>query len=60
MFLEKATSDYLLAEQQVATELGSEAVLVTAESLNTLRSAYPNYYLDTQLFVDQLRRIIHG
>ncbi|WP_186250822.1 RelA/SpoT domain-containing protein [Burkholderia gladioli] len=56
--LERATNDYLSAEQQIAEEIGSEAVLVTAESLYGLRVAYPNYFLDTQRFVSQLEGII--
>ncbi|WP_083384090.1 RelA/SpoT domain-containing protein [Cupriavidus sp. USMAHM13] len=58
--LEKATGDYLIAEQQVAEEVGSEAVLVTAESLNALRTAYPNYFLDTQRFVTTLGAIVRN
>lgn len=55
--LEKATEDYILAEQRVAEELGSEAVLVKTESLVALRSAYPNYFLDTQRFLSELQSL---
>src|SRR5690606_3703267 len=55
--LEKATEDYILAEQRVAEELGSEAVLVKIESLVALRSAYPNYFLDTQRFLSELQSL---
>ena len=30
---------------------GSEAVLVSVESVDALRRAYPNYFLDTKVFL---------
>lgn len=55
--LARATDDYIQAEQRVADEGGSEAVLVKTESLVALRSAYPNYFLDTQRFLAELDAI---
>ncbi|MFY1914826.1 RelA/SpoT domain-containing protein [Achromobacter xylosoxidans] len=55
--LDRATQDYIQAEQRVGKELGSEAVLVKTESIAALRSAYPNYFLDTQRFLSELADI---
>lgn len=55
--LDRATQDYIQAEQRVAQELGSEAVLVKTESIAALRSAYPNYFLDTQRFLAELAEV---
>lgn len=56
--LDRATDEYIQAERRVAEELGSEAVLVKTESLFALRSAYPNYFLDTQRFLAELDAIV--
>jgi hypothetical protein len=53
--LAKATADYLGLEKQGADNPGNQAVLVVADSLNALRRAYPNYYLDTQVFLQELQ-----
>jgi len=51
--LEKANNEYLATERR-----GADAVLVSVESLALLRRAYPNYFLDTRVFLDALRRAI--
>ena len=57
--LEKASEEYLKVEKSLSTDLsGAQAVLVSVESLTALRSAYPNYYLDTTEFVFALKRAI--
>jgi ppGpp synthetase/RelA/SpoT-type nucleotidyltranferase len=48
--LDRAAADYLSAEKAMGTK--GDAVLVSVESLASLRRAYPNYFLDTDLFVD--------
>jgi hypothetical protein len=48
--LEKATKDYLEAEKNLSSN--SDAVLVSVESMASLRRAYPNYFLDTTRFVE--------
>jgi ppGpp synthetase/RelA/SpoT-type nucleotidyltranferase len=60
--LVRATEDYAGQEKIVATTPGAEAVLVAVDSLEALRKAYPNYYLDTQVFFENLGRIVtkHG
>ena len=54
--LSLASNRYLAAEQRSGSE--GQAVLVAVSSLKALRSAYPNYYLDTRAFVAALRRAI--
>ena len=55
--LKEATSEYLDVEKRMAEEKrpGSQAVLVSANSLDALRKAYPNFYLDTDMFLTYLR-----
>ena len=48
--LERATKDYLNAEKNLSEN--SDAVLVSVESMASLRRAYPNYFLDTNRFVE--------
>ncbi len=56
--LEEAATAYLDAERSIKGGQGSEAVLVSVDSLAALRRAYPNYFLDTDLFIDALRNVI--
>jgi len=52
--LGRASNDYLLLERSLQGKPGAEAVLVSVESLDALRRAYPNYFLDTQVFLAKL------
>jgi hypothetical protein len=54
--LEEASSAYLEAERSLANNPASEAVLVSVDSLAALHRAYPNYFLDTRLFIDAVKR----
>ena len=56
--LNKATTDYLALEKKIL-ETGStvDAVLVSTDSLQKLRSAYPNYYLDTETFLSIVKEV---
>lgn len=49
-----ATRQYLEIEKKNREMAGAEAVLVSADSLQSLRRAYPNYYLDTGVFLREL------
>jgi len=49
---ETATRDYLAAEIALEGRPGAEAVLVSVDSVTALRTAYPNYFLDTKAFVE--------
>lgn len=48
-----ATDAYAQEEGKVSNTPGSQVVLVGAHSLASLRKAYPNYFLDTELFIRQ-------
>jgi ppGpp synthetase/RelA/SpoT-type nucleotidyltranferase len=53
----QASVDYLAWEKEIelAQVEGAQAVLVSVSSVQSLRRAYPNYYLDTTAFVEALR-----
>ena len=48
----RASEEYLLAEGRAAT---GDTVLVSVESLKSLKRAYPNYFLDIRRFLHQVR-----
>lgn len=52
--LKRATEAYMLAETTLAGPL-EQAVLVSAESVDSLKRAYPNYFLDTDVFLAAIR-----
>ncbi|MFO1483906.1 MAG: RelA/SpoT domain-containing protein [Verrucomicrobiaceae bacterium] len=56
--LELANQHYAKIEQRTKAGEPIEAVLVSAGPIDALRKAYPNYFLDTQEFVQQIRKII--
>ena len=51
---EKASAQYTELEKTLSKEENEEIVLVAAESMEALREAYPNYFLDTDLFLKYL------
>ena len=53
--LPKASEAYLAVEKATAAKPGTQAVLVSLDSVHALRSAYPNYFLDTNAFVTALK-----
>jgi len=55
--LTKAQVDYLTAEKAIVAA-SADAVLVSVDSMAALRRAYPNYFLDTKRFVEELTRAI--
>jgi hypothetical protein len=55
--LETAANDYLEVEKGLSTR-GGDAVLVSVESLDTLRQAYPNYFADTHVFIQAVKQAI--
>jgi putative GTP pyrophosphokinase len=54
--LERANAAYAEVEKQ-ASLTGSQVVLVSAGSIESLRRAYPNYFLDTHEFLRNLGRV---
>jgi len=55
---ELATSKYLDAEKKVKQRSGADAVLVSVDSMAALQRAYPNYFLDTRVFVDLMTKTL--
>ncbi len=56
-----ASDDYLEAEKRFSKQgAGGDAVLVSVDSLASLRRAYPNYYLDTNMFVSLTEKALVG
>lgn len=49
-----AAEAYAASELAAAGTPGMDVVLVRVESIDALRSAYPNYFADTSVFVDAL------
>jgi len=56
--LAQASKDYLRVERFVRGKRGAEAVLVSVDSVNTLRRAYPNYFFDIKLFFTAVLKAI--
>lgn len=55
----RASELYLAAEKKLdGRDDGSQAVLVSVDSVDALKSAYPNYYVDTRAFVDAIKQAI--
>lgn len=52
--LKTASADYITLEKRI-TDGKKDAVLVSADSIEALKLAYPNYYLDTDIFIRQLK-----
>lgn len=56
---DRATQKYLEVEKKIKdTSPNSDAVLVSVDSMNSLRQAYPNYFLDTGVFLGALHDIL--
>ena len=53
-----ALEEYGAIERAIEGQPGKDVVLVTVESLSALRRAYPNYFLDTTIFVESVREAI--
>jgi hypothetical protein len=55
--LERANTEYMMAEKRATDGEQIQVVLVSAGSVDSLRRAYPNYFLDTHDFLHHLKRI---
>lgn len=56
--LQQAQERYTAIERSATGQIGKDAVLVSVDHLDSLRRAYPNYFLDTRNFVAALREMI--
>ncbi len=54
---EVATEEYLKYEKDAAKSSGFVVALVSSNSIDNLKEAYPNYFADSALFVYNLRQI---
>lgn len=45
---------------ELADYSGAQAVLVGADSLRAIRESYPNYYLDTEVFLEKVDGFVQG
>ncbi len=52
--LDKANEDYTEIERRISDGQPLQVVLVSAGSVHSLRRAYPNYFLDTHEFINQI------
>ncbi len=57
--LSKATEDYINIEKEIKNMEGA-VVLVSVNSLKSLKKAYPSYFLDTKEFVSNLETIMNN
>lgn len=55
--LEEASAEYADTEKISSTNKNIQAVLVATNSIDALKKAYPNYFLDTRQFSFALKRI---
>ena len=58
--LEQANNDYAEIERRTKQGEPLEAVLVSAGPIDALKKAYPNYFLDTEVFIQQIEQIVSG
>jgi len=56
--LREATDYYMEIERETKDSPETQAVLVSVDSLTSLKRAYPNYYLDTSAFIHELKEAI--
>lgn len=57
---ERASEEYLNVERNLTKDAGEDAVLVSVDSLAALKRAYPNYFLDTHVFISAVREVLTG
>jgi len=55
--LDEANRVYIAEEEKIAGGAPHQAVLVSTGSIDSLRRAYPSYFLDSQQFLTELGRI---
>lgn len=55
--LDEANAAYAAAELRAQQADDQQVVLVATDSIESLRRAYPNYFLDTNQFLNAIRRI---
>ncbi|EAJ6830236.1 (p)ppGpp synthetase, partial [Campylobacter jejuni] len=56
---QKAQLDYDLLEQISKEKGDTDVVLVSLDEFNLLKKAYPNYYLDSGMFIGSIKKEIN-
>lgn len=54
----KASDEYLEAERKIRDKPTAQAVLVSVESIQALRGAFPNYFADTRVFISTMNHAV--
>jgi hypothetical protein len=57
---EQANAVYTEMESQLPEGSANQVVLVSVDNINALKRAYPNYFLDTDLFSRLVDRVLRG
>jgi ppGpp synthetase/RelA/SpoT-type nucleotidyltranferase len=55
-----AAKQYLALEKESIGDLSKDVVLVSVDSVENLTLAYPNYYMDTDAFVANVKEFVRG
>jgi putative GTP pyrophosphokinase len=55
--IQQAVQIYSHTEEAMRNSPGAQVVLVSAGSVQALKKAYPNYYADTTIFIQHVRRL---
>ena len=55
-----ASVQYLEAERELREVSNADVVLVSVESVSSLKRAYPNYFLDTSRFLKEVQSVLNG
>ncbi len=56
-YIEIASAEYSKKEAEISSGRNIQVVLVSSETINTLRKAYPSYFLDAELFAKNFTTI---
>jgi maleate cis-trans isomerase len=56
--LVEAQERYKEVEKEISAAAGDDVVLVSTSSMEALRRAYPNYFLDTHAFITAVQEAI--
>ncbi len=57
---QQAAEDRVQLEKDARTRVGIQVALVAVQSVDTLKTAYPNYFSDTVRFLKELDVVLHG
>jgi len=56
--MQQASDDYLEIEKSLSETDNAQAVLVSVDSVSALKAAYPNYFVDAEVFLEALREAL--